>query len=43
MLAPLEDYVFLTDPDGVEIFLVERSGEIRKQTFFARPAYQRRN
>ena len=43
MLAPLEDYVFLTDPDGVEIFLVERNGEIRKQTFFARPAYQRRN
>ena len=28
MLAPLEDYVFLTDPDGVKIFLVERTGEI---------------
>ena len=42
MLAPLEDYIFLSDPDGVKIFLVERTGEIFEQSLYAEPAYRRR-
>lgn len=42
MLAPLKDYVFLTDPEGVKIFLIERTGEIFEQPFYADPAFQRR-
>ena len=42
MLEKLEDYVFLADPEGSGILLVERTGEVWKQPFFCRPRFQRR-
>ena len=33
MLEKLEDYVFLADPEGAGILLVERTGEVQREPF----------